>query len=162
MKLPFKIFAIVIFISASLFGYAQTSDAKKTDDKYTIISEKINNKSFVFEATSITPINGPVRILTSPYDVKVYADSVVSFLPYFGNAQQAPVNTADAGIIFTSTGFEYLPEKGKKNTWNLVIKFKDQRSASTFTFIVYDNGDASLNVTSMYRSPVTFRGTIKL
>jgi hypothetical protein len=113
-------------------------------------------------ANSLTPMSGRLRILTDPYDVTVKPDTIVSFLPYFGRVDVAPVSSRDGGIMFTSAQFSYTAEKGKKDSWNIEIKFKDQRNASTFNFIIYDNGEASLNVLSPYRDPISFRGEIKL
>ena len=131
-------------------------------DKAALIEKKIREKNFVFMANSLTPMSGRLRILTDPYDVTVKPDSIISFLPYFGRVDIAPVNSRDGGIMFTSTQFSYTSEKGKKDSWNIEIKLKDQRNASTFNFIIYDNGEASLNVLSPYRDAISFRGEIKL
>ena len=161
MKRLIQLRAIVFFISLLLFGPQQKTFAQQAD-VYKAVSDKVVKKDFVFVAQSLTPMNGPLRVLTSDYDVKVTADSVTSYLPYFGKAQQAPSTGEDAGIMFTSTKFEYISETGKKKTWNVTIKFKDQRNTNTFSFIIYDNGEASLNVSSMLRDPISFRGHIKL
>ncbi|MFT3912186.1 MAG: DUF4251 domain-containing protein [Ferruginibacter sp.] len=161
MKRSIQISAIVFFICLCLFGMQQKTIAQKAD-VYKAVSDKIEKKDFVFVAQSLTPLSGPLRVLTSTYDVRVTADSVISYLPYFGKAQQVPSTSEDAGIIFTSTKFDYVSETGKKKSWDVTIKFKDQRNTSTFSFIIYDNGEASLNVTSMLRDPISFRGHIKL
>lgn len=161
MKRSIQLPAIIIFISFILLGWQQKTVAQSKEDIYKTISDKVVKKDFVFVAQSLTPMSGQLRVLTSEYDVKVTADSIVSYLPYFGRAQQAP-STGEAGIMFTSTKFDYASETGKKKTWNVTIKIKDQRNANTFSFVIYDNGEASLNVSSMLRDPISFRGHIKL
>jgi hypothetical protein len=160
MKFNITIIALGLMAALAL-SCSQGSTAQKTD-KYKIVSGKLASKNFIFVANSLTPMQGQLRILTSPYDVRVTPDSVISYLPYFGNAQQAPVSSADAGIIFTSTDFEYNVKDGKKRSFDLEIKFKDQTNTQRFNFIIYDDGSASLNVLSVYRDPISFRGYIKL
>ena len=161
MRPLLKISATVFFISFFLFGNIESCIAQNTNT-YKIISDKIANKDFVFVAQSLTSIGGKLRILTSEYDVKVTSDSVISYLPYFGNAQQAPTSSDDAGIIFTSTEFGYTYEAGKKKSWDVSIKFRDQKNTTQFSFIIYDDGNASLNVNNLLRDPISFRGYIKL
>jgi hypothetical protein len=161
MKKLLKISTIVFFGCFFMFSNIERSFAQNANT-YKIISDKIANKDFVFVAQSLTPISGKLRILTSEYDVKVSADSIISYLPYFGNAQQAPTSSDDAGIIFTSTEFAYIYESSKKKSWDVSIKFRDQKNTTQFSFIIYDNGNASLNVTSLFRDPISFRGYIKM
>jgi len=152
----------LIFITAFLLScFIQTAAAQETDS-YKIVSDRIARKDFVFIATTVSPFTGRVRSLTTLYDVRVKADSIFSNLPYFGKSDVAPITSEDAGIIFTSTQFEYSFSPAKKRSWNVEIKFKDQRNTQQFNFIIYDDGSASLNVTSNFRDPISFRGYIRL
>ena len=144
-----------------MLGNIQISLAQNAET-YKKVSDRIANKNFVFVAQSLTSQGGKLRILTSEYDVKVSADSIISYLPYFGNADQAPTSSDDAGIFFTSTEFAYNCRTGKKKTWNTEINFRDQRNTTQFSFIIYDDGTALLYVKSLLRDPISFRGYIQL
>ncbi|MEO7522977.1 MAG: DUF4251 domain-containing protein [Ferruginibacter sp.] len=161
MKRSIQMPAFILLISLMIFGFHQQTVAQDAD-VYKKISEMVVAKDFVFVAESLTPMGGQLRVLTSPYEVKVFPDSVLSYLPYFGKSQQVPVANDDNGMIFTSTKFDYDSKTGKKKTWNVTIKFKDQKNTSTFNFTIYDNAEASLNITSMRRDPISFRGHIKM
>lgn len=152
--------SVVILLSIALNNFSNVF--AQQPDKAKMLAEKINSKNFIFVANSLTPLSGPLRILTDPYDVKVNADSIVSYLPFYGRSTQPPTTNEEAGIMFTSVQFDYASATGKKKTWDIDIKFKDQKNTSSFSFIIYENGEASLNVTSMYRDPVSFRGYIKM
>ncbi|MEO6671616.1 MAG: DUF4251 domain-containing protein [Ferruginibacter sp.] len=157
LKIATYLFVIIFFVMGNTERcLAQNIITSKT------VSEKIANKDFVFVAQSLSPMGGTLRILSSQYEVSVSADSVISYLPYFGNAQQAPSNSADAGIIFTSTEFGYNYEAAKKKSWDVNIKFRDQKNTTQFNFIIYDDGNASLNVNSLLRDPISLRGYIKM
>jgi hypothetical protein len=146
-----------------MLSYNELRAQKKDDLKKQVIERCISSHNYVFKAQSVLPTGGmPVRQLTSDYDLKVSPDSVISYLPYFGKSYSPPMSTDDAGIMFTSTGFDYTAKEGKKRTWEVEIKFKDQRITQKFNFTIYDNGTAYLQVTGNSRDPISFRGSIKL
>ena len=161
MKQFLKILATVFSICFFLFGNMERSIAQNANT-YKILSDKIANKDFVFVAQSLTSQGGRLRVLTSEYDVEIKNDSIKSYLPYIGNAQEAPTTSDDAGIIFTSTEFGYTYEPTKKKSWDVTVKFRDQKNTTQFNFTIYDDGNASLNVNSLLRDPISFRGYIKL
>ncbi len=159
MKKVIRIAAIAFLF---VFSIGCFSCVAQETDRYKIISDKVANKDFIFSATSLSPMNGKTRTLTDPYEVRVKKDSVISYLPYFGRVQTAPVNPDDAGVNFTSTRFDYKVNAGKKSSWEVNIKFKDQMNTQEFNFTIYDDGSALLNVSSLLRDPISYRGDIKL
>jgi hypothetical protein len=159
MKSIFRFTAAFLFFSGSLF-YSGQLHAQNTD-RSSKIAVQIESKQFTFVARSVKPFRGSLRFLNDPYDVIVRPDSVISYLPFFGESQSAPMSSSDGGIKFTSTKFDYKFEKGKKDRWNIEINFQDQDATRKFNFTIFDNGKASLDVTSTYRDPISFDGEIK-
>ena len=121
----------------------------------------VNSHEFKFVAESANPLRLRVRHFTSRYDVIVKNDSLVSYLPYFGRAYQAPMNPSEGGIQFTSANFSYEAKPDKSNSWVITIKPEDQPGVQQFYFNIFDNGSATLNVSSTYRDPISFLGYIE-
>lgn len=143
-------------------GFFQCTSSKKSiaiepGDALTMI----NAHEFKFIAERVTPLRGRMRHLTSSYDVTVKKDSLVSYLPYFGRAYQAPMDPSKGGIQFTSTQFSYEVNADKKNSWNVILKPGDQPDVQQFLFTIFENGTATLNVTSTHRDPISFYGNIQ-
>ncbi|MFS8083696.1 MAG: DUF4251 domain-containing protein [Ginsengibacter sp.] len=120
----------------------------------------IQNQQFIFAAESVTPQRGSIKILTTPYDVTVKKDTLVSFLPYFGRAYQAPVNPTDVAVQFTSTKFKYSVMPAKKNSWEVKIVPMDNSDIREMIFDIFNDGSASLNILSNYRDAISYRGHI--
>jgi hypothetical protein len=154
-------FANFSFLFLALFFFQCTSSKKATAIQPGDASTMINAHEFKFIADRVTPLRGRMRQLTSSYDVTVKKDSLVSYLPYFGRAYQAPMDPSKGGIQFTSTQFSYEVNADKKNSWNVVIKPKDQPDVQQFLFTIFENGTATLNVTSTHRDPISFYGNIQ-
>jgi len=154
-----KFSAIAVLLSALLF---QCSSSKKTvslnaDD----VKNMVNNKEFIFVADRVNPLRGRSRTLTSEYDVKINNDSLVSYLPYFGRAYQAPMDPSQGGIQFTSTSFSYEVNANGKNGWDVIIKPKDYQDVQQLSFTIFDNGSATLNVVSTQKDPISFNGNVE-
>ena len=139
------------------FSVAQN---KKDSAKIAKITELIVSQHYAFKAQTATPLAGRLRQLTSEYDLQVSKDVIVSQLPYFGRAYSAPINPSDGGIQFTSKDFEYTLTDKKKGGWDVTIKFKDAKDVQQMQLSIFNNGTASLQVTSNNRQAISFNGYI--
>ena len=159
-KIPFIIIAILTFLSVFLIQ-CSSSRVSGTIDSSSQLDSLLNIREFVFVAESASPMRQKVRHFTSPYDVKLTGDSLISYLPYFGSAYQAPMDPTNIGIQFTSTNFDYNVSAGKNNRWYIAIRPHDASGVQQFNFDIFSNGSATLNVTSTNRDPISFRGRIE-
>jgi len=124
-------------------------------------SNMVDSQKFVFVAESMNPLRGRLRTLTSPYDVTVLKDTLQSYLPYFGRSYNPSIAETTSPLDFTSTNFSYSVSPFKKDAWTITIKPKDKSSIQQYHFTVFNNGSATLNVTSTSSDPISFNGRIK-
>lgn len=117
------------------------------------------DSGFIFYPQYVNPMYGRRRDLSSGFEVRVAKDTLVSYLPFFGRGYTAPISPSDVDFDFTSTHFSYLIASAKRG-WTLSIKTTDQPSLREFYFRIFDNGGASLSVTSMDRSGIWYDGYI--
>lgn len=101
-----------------------------------------------------------MRNITSNYDLTITQDSVISYLPYFGRAFTADYNVTKSPLDFISTNFDYNVAPGKKDGWTVTIKPKDNKSVQTMYLTVSSEGYASLQVTSIDRTGISFNGYV--
>ncbi|MFD2921672.1 DUF4251 domain-containing protein [Terrimonas rubra] len=144
---------IVLTLSTSFLQAQEDDKAKNT--------RIVNEKNYIFKADQALPMRGQSRMLTNEFDLVVTPDTVISFLPYFGRAYQAPINPLDGGIKFTSTDFSYKSSaKSKKGGWKITIEPKDASGITALNLEVFDNGQATLHVTQTHKDPISFSGYI--
>ncbi len=67
---------------------------------------------------------------------------------------------ADGPLRFTATDYDYAVEEQKKGGWQVLIKPKRVRSVRTFILNINTDGNATLQVNSNDRQPITFYGYI--
>ena len=157
-KIPRAILFFLIIATIPALTYSQFKNS--VTDKEGTIQGLVNDKDFVFVAQTALPLRGPMRQLTSAYDVLVSKDTIVSNLPYFGRAFAAPIDPSAGGINFTSTKFEYTAQERRKG-WTIGIKPADVRDVQQLTLDVSKNGSASLKVVSLNRQAISFNGFIR-
>lgn len=63
--------------------------------------------------------------------------------------------------MFTSNEFEYKKENHKKNGWAITITPKDVSGIQKIYLQISSRGNASLQVTSSNRQPISFNGYIE-
>lgn len=160
MKALKKSLPVILFLIA-IFGDVPLVTAQKSKPSQEVaIKNLIDNQQYVFYAQSAIPMGGRQRFLTNDYTVDVSKDTVVSYLPFFGRAYAAPINPTEGGIKFTSTKFDYKLTARKKGGWDITIKPKDVHEVQQLTMTIFENGSASLQVTSTNRQPISFNGYI--
>jgi hypothetical protein len=148
---------LVMFSVFTVFLHAQGSkDAKKEE-----IQNLVESKHFMFVAQSALPLSEGVRILTSPYDVRLKGDTVESYLPYYGRAFSAVIGTTDQGLTFTSTQSDYDQKPAKKGGWTITIKPKGQNIVQNMVFLVSESGSTSLQVNCRDRQAISYNGYIQ-
>lgn len=157
LKEPFmKALLVLAFLSFSLLPLGLKAQEKDKN----VLKEMVETRRFVFKAQTAYPLSGQMRQLTSDYDLRFAGDSLISFLPYFGRAYSAPINTQEGGIKFTSTDYEYKATSGKKGGWQITIKPKDIRDVRQLNLTISAKGYASLQVSSNDRQSISFNGYV--
>ena len=151
-----KIIGSAIFLMVAFYQPMGAQDSAKK----ATITNKLSEKTYVFEASSVSPMRGGHKQLTIGYILKVKPDSVTCDLPYFGRAYQATPGSSEGGIKFISTKFEYSSAPRKKGGWEITIKPKDITDVRQLFLTVFDNGNTTLNVSSNNRDPISYAGYI--
>lgn len=147
-----------LFLIAAIIGITGMCAAQE-DDRIPV-SEMVDTKNLIFKAQWVSPSGGRIINMTGNYDLTIRPDSVIAFLPYFGRAYSAPIDPTQGGIKFTSAKFDYKTTKRKKNRWEISIRPRDITDNYQLFLTVYDNGKASLRVSSVNRQPIAFEGYV--
>lgn len=152
MKALQRILSAVLLLGITVNSYAQDrslADKAVEDKKFTIVVESVN------------PRRGGLRPLTSRYTFVVSPDTVVTHLPYFGRAFQAPISVTDGGIRILSTQFSYESVKRKKGGWEITIRTKDQRNYPIIYVTIQQSGSASIRISPVDREPISYTGRLE-
>ena len=153
---------VLILVLTVSMGLGVCDAQTKKEKKQAAVKSMVGAKTYTFVADNALPMRGSTRQLTSEYDLRITPDSVISFLPYFGQAYlDIPYNPTDGGIKFTSTKFEYKVDEKKKGGWEITINPKDARDIQRLVIDISADGYASLSVTSTNKDFISYNGSLK-
>ncbi|MDP4262277.1 MAG: DUF4251 domain-containing protein [Bacteroidota bacterium] len=148
-----RISCMVVLISGTASLFAQK-------DQTIPIKDIIGSRHYIFKAQTVSPTGGRTRQLNTGYTLKVFNDTIIADLPYFGRAYAPPSNLAGGGISFTSLKHDYTVLQDKKKRWQITIKPSDANDVENLSLTVFEDGTADLTVNSRDRQPISFRGYI--
>jgi hypothetical protein len=167
MKRLIRLFAAAVMVLAFInAANAQNSRQEKKAAEQVAVKNMVADDNFFFVAEYALPMHGGSKLLTSIYDLKVTKDSVIAFLPYYGQAYISPSPAeTEGGIKFTSTRFSYKTSHPKKGGWEITITPADHditnwRDVQQMRLDISPDGYASLFVNSSNRDPISFEGNV--
>ncbi|MES2650821.1 MAG: DUF4251 domain-containing protein [Bacteroidota bacterium] len=135
----------------------------------------VEAKHFTFIASTAMPMNsteinnilsrmpganggGAINLNGENYDVRITADSLVAYLPYYGRSFSAPIGRDESGYKFTSTKFSYESKLRKKGGWQISINPKDTKESVRMNLTITENGYATLIISSNNKQSITYNG----
>ncbi len=137
----------------------------------------LESKKFVFKATTATPLanadlyqilsqlnnsgGSTIQLNGLDYDLRVFPDSLNTYLPYFGRTFIPANNLNDNGIKFSSTKFTYELIARKKGAWRILIRTMDVKESYRLILEINENGYATLSVRDNYRQAISYYGYIE-
>jgi hypothetical protein len=153
-----KILGVIVVV---LFLFS-CSSSKNTTENAAELRQKIESAGYIIEADLAIPMRGRQIPLGGVYTLELKNDSAFAHLPYFGVAQVAPYGGRDGGIMFEESVKNYSIRPNKKNNgWNIEFEVNDKNHNYRFYLDIFNNGNASINVNSSQRDPISFRGNVR-
>ncbi|MDH6354012.1 hypothetical protein M2132_000332 [Dysgonomonas sp. PH5-45] len=162
-----KLFLIISFGLAILLvacSTVQTSVHAQASEEALI--EKLAKPDFTFHPRTVSPIGGGAASVDYTYSLKLSADTVSAYLPYYGEAYRDAYGSDDMGINFVSTDFECESvENPKDGSRKFVIVPKDLKDTNLSGLIITidasKTGYATVGITQDYRQSISFHGVIE-
>ena len=156
MKYTVKNILTTLYFSIALFSF-NVINAQDLDKA--TVKKAVEAHTFTFRAETAFPMGGNVKQLTPGYDLYVKDDSLSVYLPYYGRAYSAPL-PGEGPIKFQSEDFIYKAKIKKKDSWEIIIQPEDTGEVRKMVLRIFDNGNATLMITSNNRQAISFNGYI--
>lgn len=174
----FKYVAVSLIGSTLLFLGCVSSKETVTQEQESRLRQLMNSDHLVFEAKYAFPQLTPayvrgansvmgraggsisqVNLTGQGYFLEISADSVVSYLPYFGEWDNFYDSEA-AGSINLETDIRDYDIRSSKNS--IAIKFAARRKSERLNLKlnIYPDGKARLHILSGLRDPIRFEGIV--
>ncbi len=171
---------VVCFLGGLLLSCSSSS---KISDSYSkLLDDLVSSKYFEIESDRVFPLAtaslnsisnagllppgssaGQISLIGNPNYLKVLGDSVVTYLPYYGERQMGGGYDSNGGRI----EFEGIPNdmditKDKENQrYTIQFKMKDDSENFNVNITLFPNLTSIISVNSSQRFPIRYTGSVK-
>lgn len=120
-------------------------------------------KTYTFVPETVYPVGGRAIQVTPVFRLTITSDTVVAYLPYFGDARVADYGNNKGPGDFTLVKFDYTERKGKKGSTVLRILPKENGDVRRIELTYYPgSGYADVNLLFNKRQSIAYRGQLKI
>ena len=122
------------------------------------VAEAVTTKQMHIDITSMNTMRYGSRAVTPDFFLELKGDSVRSYLPYLGQAYQAPMMSPSQGLNFVTKAKSLKVSQPKKDQSRIEIDMKTDEDTYHYVIDLYDSGKAYIHVRSQHRDPISFDG----
>lgn len=159
--------AVIAAMSMALVGCSTSrltaeEKALKNERQAEFVLQSIADNNFVIEVDQFTPRRGASHNLSYGYSLTVKGDTVISYLPYFGQAISLPYG-GGKGLNFeaTNANIQYT-RNAKGKYYRVVIEVTNEEDTYLYVMEIFDNGKTSFEVRSRRRDAINFTGQMAM
>lgn len=177
MKFIYLIIVVVFITSFS----CKSASSKVTDEQIKALEVLVENRDFTIEsnwahpqATAATQrvlnsgllpagySSGAINLIGNSNFLTISADSITSYLPYFGE-RQMKVGYGGSGSAIQLKGVveNYTVSKGKRDSYTISCVAKSKFERFTITIKLFPNLKSYITLTSATRNSISYSGEVK-
>ena len=157
----FILYVCLLASCASSNGVGQLSRKERQLQKQMHVREALANRHYIINVSSAHPIKHPTIMLTSPFSLEVRGDTLISYLPFFGEAYNVPYG-GGKGLNFTGIINEYEDVVVKPGEHQIRIGLRNEEDTYVYALTVFENGSSSIYVWMQQRSEISFNGEVDI
>lgn len=151
-------FALLLFVGCA----TQQERAERRAKIKQAVEEAVTNRQLHIDIRSMNTLRYGARTVMSSFFLELQRDTLRSYLPYLGQAHQAPISSPSIGLNFEAPVLRFTESRPKANLSRIEIDVKSQEDSYHYIIELFDTGDAYIHVNSQHRDPISFDGTIAL
>lgn len=152
-------FPVLVFF----LSLVSCSSGKKVTGNNPELEQAIAADSWLFTADQVNPQPGGNRNLDAGYEVKCTRGKLQSYLPYYGRSYSGTgAYTNQRPLVYKTEEFTITKEKGKKNSWVIILRPAGVTEIREYRMTVFSNGTATLDVQLNTRTPISFSGRLEV
>ena len=122
------------------------------------IAEAVASRQLHIDISQMSTLRYGSKTVSSDFFLELRGDTLRSYLPYWGQAYQAPVESPSIGLNFEMPILRYSESRPKANKTQIELDVKTQEDLYHYLIDVYDTGEAYIRVRSLNRDPISFDG----
>ena len=124
------------------------------------VAEAVAKRQMHIDITSMNTMRYGSRTVTPDFFLELKGDTLRSYLPYLGQAYQAPMGSPSQGLNFDALIQAIREYHPKAHLSRLEIDVRTKEDVFLYVVELYDTGKADVYVRSQHRDPISFDGEL--
>ena len=153
-----KICILAVAILSMLSCATTQEQAERRAMTRKAVSESVEQHHWHIDVTTMQTLRYGARTVTPDFYLELRGDTVQSYLPYLGQAHQAPMIQPAQGLNFEAPVQHYQQRQTKAGCTQIDFDARTQEDLYHYTVDMFETGKASIRVHSQYRDPISFDG----
>ena len=138
----------------------QQEKAERRELMKKAVAESVAKRQMHIDIISMNTMRYGTRTVASDFFLELHGDSLRSYLPYLGQAHQAPMLSPAQGLSFDERIQNIKESHPKEGLSQLEIGVRTREDRYQYTIELYESGKAYINVQSQHRDPISFDGEL--
>jgi hypothetical protein len=151
--------AMIVLTAMGQMSCSSSKTASQSERAQTV-KQQIESRHYMVAVNRMTPLSGPSRQLTSSYSLTIKGDTVISYLPYFGQAYSVPYG-GGKGLNFEAHITVYTLSFDAKGTALISFQTRSEDDTYLYRIQIFNNGSSSIHVTPNNRQIIHFYGNLE-
>lgn len=153
--------AILLFFLLTVVSCATLQErAERKEQMKKAVAEAVTTRQMHIDITSMNTMRYGSRTVTPDFYLELKGDTVISYLPYLGQAQQAPMLLPSQGLNFETKAKSMKVTQPKKGLSRIEIDMRTDEDVYNYVIELYDSGKAYIHVRSLHKDPISFDGEL--
>ena len=140
----------------------QQERAERREIMKKAVVESLAKRQMHIDIISMNTMRYGTRTVASDFFLELHGDSLRSYLPYLGQAHQAPMLSPAQGLNFDERIQNIKESHSKAGLSRLEIGVRTQEDRYQYTIELHESGKAYIHVQSQHRDPISFDGELVL
>ena len=153
------VFLIALTVLA-FTGCATQQRAEKREQMRKAVAEAVAKRQLHIDIMSMNTMRYGTRTVSPDFFLELRGDTLHSYLPYLGQAHQAPMLTPSQGLNFETTVQALRESRPKSHLTRIEMDVRTIEDFYQYVVELFDTGKTCIHVTSMHRDPISFDGEL--
>lgn len=153
--------AVALLALVMLSGCATAEErAARAAEQAAKVKVALTERHYKIGVDRMYPMKGPSKNVSYGYSVEVRNDSLISYLPFFGQVFSVPYG-GGKGLNFSERISNYRETQVKSNMRRIEIDVKNDEDTYLYTLEIFDNGSTSIDVQARQRDHISYSGSME-
>ena len=155
-----KVGSFILLTLAFVSCATQQERAERRELMKKTVVEAVAKRQMHIDITSMNTMRYGTRTVASDFFLELHGDSLRSYLPYLGQAHQAPMMSPGQGLNFDERMQSMKESHPKADLSRLDIDVRTREDRYQYTIELHESGRAYIHVQSQHRDPISFDGEL--